>query len=260
MELQFIGTGSAFTIGDSNYQSNMLLRSRLGRTLLLDCGTDVRLALYELGLSYRDIDDVYISHLHSDHVGGLEWLGLSTKYDPRCVKPIMYINEFICDDLWQHVLAGGMRPLQDDKGELETFFTVQRVKRQGSFIWQGTEFKQVETIHIDKGPIIMPSFGLLFTVNDHKTFLTTDTQFTPDHLAAVFAEADLIFHDCEILKMHTGVHANYQDLKTLDSKIKAKMWLYHYNPGHLPDAKADGFRGFVLKGQVFDLTDPRIYG
>jgi hypothetical protein len=34
------------------------------------------------------------------------------------------------------------------------------------------------------------------------------------------------------------------------------MWLYHYNPGHLPDARADGFRGFVKKGQVFDFANP----
>ncbi len=112
MKLQFIGTGSAFTVGVDNHQSNMLLKSRLGRTLLIDCGTDARLALYELELTYRDIDDIYISHLHSDHVGGLEWVAFSTKYDPRCAKPIMYINEFICEDLWNHVLAGGMAPLQ----------------------------------------------------------------------------------------------------------------------------------------------------
>ena len=28
-----------------------------------------------MGLGYADIDAVYISHLHADHVGGLEWLG-----------------------------------------------------------------------------------------------------------------------------------------------------------------------------------------
>jgi ribonuclease BN (tRNA processing enzyme) len=172
----------------------------------------------------------------------------------------MYINEFICDDLWNHVLAGGMSALQEGTGKLETFFNVQRLNRDGVFIWQGIEFQQVETIHIANGSIITPSFGLLFAVDGRKIFLTTDTQFTPDHLAAVFAEADLIFHDCEILKNKTGVHANYQDLRTLDSKIKEKMWLYHYNPGHLPDAKADGFKGFVLKGQEFNLEDPKIFG
>ena len=29
------------------------------------------------------------------------------------------------------------------------------------------------------------------------------------------------------------------------------MWLMHYNDGDLPDAKKDGFKGFVKQGQEF---------
>ena len=32
------------------------------------------------------------------------------------------------------------------------------------------------------------------------------------------------------------------------------MWLYHYSPGPLPDACAEGFLGFVRRGQSFDLA------
>jgi hypothetical protein len=31
------------------------------------------------------------------------------------------------------------------------------------------------------------------------------------------------------------------------------MWLYHYQDGPLPDAKADGFAGFVNQGQTFEF-------
>jgi len=31
------------------------------------------------------------------------------------------------------------------------------------------------------------------------------------------------------------------------------MWLYHYQDGELPAAVADGFAGFVAKGQVFEF-------
>jgi hypothetical protein len=31
------------------------------------------------------------------------------------------------------------------------------------------------------------------------------------------------------------------------------MWLYHYNTGDLPDAKNDGFLGYVQKGQIFEF-------
>ena len=44
----------------------------------------------------------------------------------------------------------------------------------------------------------------------------------------------------------------FSELDTLPAEIKKKMWLYHYQPGHLPDAKEHGFQGFVKKGQVFE--------
>ncbi|MBA2728166.1 MAG: hypothetical protein H0U49_08350 [Parachlamydiaceae bacterium] len=101
----------------------------------------------------------------------------------------------------------------------------------------------------------MPSFGLFFKVDDLKIFITTDTQFTPDHLMGYYEEADIIFQDCETSSMFSNVHAHYRDLITLNPDIKHKMWLYHYNPGPLPNAKKDGFQGFVKKGQCFDFTN-----
>src|SRR3982751_6023894 len=100
MKLTFIGTGSAFTVGHHNYQSNMFLETQ-GDRLMIDCGSDARLALHDLGLSYQDIGSVYISHLHADHSGGLEWLAFSRKFDPNCLKPHLYIQEALSDILWE---------------------------------------------------------------------------------------------------------------------------------------------------------------
>ena len=74
MKLIVLGSGSAFTL--KNFQSNFLLvDEKRERNLLLDAGGDVRYALAEAGFSYKDITDVYVSHLHGDHIHGLEWLG-----------------------------------------------------------------------------------------------------------------------------------------------------------------------------------------
>ncbi|MCE0722601.1 MULTISPECIES: hypothetical protein [Legionella] len=47
------------------------------------------------------------------------------------------------------------------------------------------------------------------------------------------------------------VFMHYSELITILKKLKKKIWLYHYNPGKLPNAKADAFLGFVKKGQSF---------
>ena len=101
----------------------------------------------------------------------------------------------------------------------------------------------------------MPTYGLLFRLGQTTIFLTTDTHFAPHTLEPFYRQADLIFHDCETSLFPTPVHAQYEQLVTLPPEIKAKMWLCGYQPGQKPDAKADGFLGFVQRGQRFNFED-----
>ena len=81
MKLQFLGVGSQFS-GHDQYHSNMVITARSGKRMLIDCGSDVKFSLAECGLLPTDLDAVYISHLHADHIGGMEWLALSTLFQP----------------------------------------------------------------------------------------------------------------------------------------------------------------------------------
>jgi len=257
MKLTFLGTGSAFTVGEDNYHSNMILEANDKQRLLIDCGSDIRFSLYEQGLSHQDIQSVYISHLHADHAGGLEWLAFNTKFDPNAQKPNLCLYEKMVSDLWNKSLAAGLSSLPGKIAELADFFNVHPVKDNEPFVWHDVEFRLIQTIHVMAGFSMMPSYGLLFTVDGTTVFITTDTQFSPHQMAKFYEMADIIFHDCETKPISTGVHPTYQELLSLDEKIRNKMWLYHYNPGKLPDAKKDGFRGFVKKGQCFDFNDPK---
>lgn len=255
MKLIFLGSGSAFTVGSNNYQSNMILQNEQDQRLLIDCGSDVRLSLFELGLTYLDIKDVYISHLHADHAGGLEWLAFTTKFDPRCKKPNLYASVNLIEPLWQNVLSGGLNSIADEHVGLKSFFNVHGVKDNEGFVWNGLPIMLIQTVHVVSEFYLMPSYGLQFTVDKLKVFITTDTQFCPNQIRNFYDASDLIFHDCETFAKKSLVHAHYSELLTLPASIKNKMWLYHYNPGNLPDCKKDGFRGFVKKGQCFDFND-----
>lgn len=254
MKLLFLGSGSAFTIGSDNFQSNMLFISESNQKLLIDCGTDIRFSLYEAGLSYRDITDIYISHLHSDHVGGLEYIGFSTKFDPSCcVKPILHLSQDIAVDLWHKSLAGGMEAIEGELASLETFFEIRPLRPNGCFCWENIEFHLVKLDHVDTGFILMPVYGLFFEINGQKVLLSNDTKLSLERLQPFYETSNLIFHDCEIAEFHTTVHAHYRELATLPKEIKKKIWLYGYQQGTLPDAVKDGFLGFVKRGQVFEF-------
>lgn len=256
MKLIFLGSGSAANIGNHNFHSNMLLVNDRQKTLLIDCGSDLRHALYERGLSYKDISDIYISHLHADHTGGLEILAFSTKFDPDYqTKPKLYLSDALVEPLWNTVLSGGLSSLEGDIATLSTYFEVHAIKNN-VFLWQSLEIHLIKTLHVMSGNVFMPSFGLTFkTIEGLSVLITTDTRFNPEGFHDSYVGSDIIFHDCETDPRRSGVHAHYQDLITLDPKIKEKIWLYHYNSPDLPNAKRDGFRGFVRKGHVFDFSD-----
>lgn len=251
MKLIFLGSGSAFTVGKNNYHSNMLLEIE-GKKLLIDCGSDCRFALDEQGLSYKDIESIYISHLHGDHVGGLEWLAFTTKFDKMCKKPEIYIEESIAKDLWDHVLAGALNSV-GTKANLATYFKVHLIKKKLAFTWQGISIHLTPTDHCSYFDKVMPTWGLFFTMNGKKIWISADTKLSPELHQKYYDQADIIFHDCEVCNICTGVHARYEQLLMLPPEVKSKMWLYHYCVDKLPDAVKDGFAGFVMKGQVFEF-------
>src|SRR5262249_33749707 len=151
--------GSAFTVGD-NYQSNVLLQAG-DDSLLIDAGGDLRFGLYSVGLSHLDVKNVYISHLHNDHIGGLEYLALATYFDECCQKkPGLYLSDKIVGDLWNNSLSGGLRTIQTKLATLDTYFDVHPTKQYETFNWASIEFNLVQMVHIISEYVLMPCYGL----------------------------------------------------------------------------------------------------
>jgi len=249
MYIKFLGSGSAFTM--NNFQTNALLEVD-GHKLLIDCGTDIRFALAEQGLSYNDIDGVYISHQHSDHVGGLEYLGFCKYFDPNDCEPDLYASADVLSSLWDNTLKGGMASLQNKLADIHTYFFTYEIDKNGYFNWHGVTCRLVQSLPIMNEYFFVPAYGLMIDDGDMKVFYTSDTQHCPNQIQDFYNSADVIFHDCETAPYYSGVHAHYDELKTLDDKTRSKMWLMHYQDNPTQDPVADGFRGFVQKGQVFE--------
>ncbi|WP_317896247.1 MBL fold metallo-hydrolase [Pyrofollis japonicus] len=69
MRVAFLGTGGAGA--PPGRAENSILVEDKDTRMLLDCGPGCGQRLYEAGFSVRDLDYVYISHLHLDHWSGL---------------------------------------------------------------------------------------------------------------------------------------------------------------------------------------------
>lgn len=238
-KIKFVGCGSAFT-SPEYYQSNALIVAESGKKMLIDCGSDVRFALQECSLNYKDIDAVYISHLHADHVGGMEWLAFCRFFDPSCDRAQLFCNDCLMEELWEHSLRGGLESLQGKVANLTEYFDCLPIASNGVFEWEGICFVPVQTVHVISGYKIQYGYGLLIQrkpkselekLENDRIFFTTDTQFCPYQINEFYRQANIVFHDCETSPFKSNVHAHCDDLKTLPKDEKKKMWLYNKRNG-----------------------------
>jgi ribonuclease BN (tRNA processing enzyme) len=244
-----------------NHQTNFLIETDDGKRMLLDCGGDARFSLGKQGLTYLDIDAIYISHLHNDHVGGMEWMAFATYFDPRYKgRPLLFCQRQMMQDLWDKSLRGGLEGIEGKDATLDEYFDLNPVDPNGSFTFGEVTYDIVQTVHVSAKYRIMDSYGLMFNGgNGERIYITTDVQFAPEtSLKAYYAEADIIVHDCETAPFMSGVHAHYDQLCTLSPEVKKKMLLIHYHDNVVENwaewkakAKADGFKGFIKGGRFY---------
>src|SRR5689334_13069331 len=116
------GTGDGLPCADRNHASFLY---RFGQTrILIDCGEPLDRHYKASGLSYDAVDSIFISHLHSDHIGGFFmfmqglWLEKRRKelavYMPgRAIAPLreMLKTVLIFDELLQFRLR--LLPLRE---------------------------------------------------------------------------------------------------------------------------------------------------
>ncbi len=264
MKVTFLGVGSAFSRKNGN--SNILIESGDVK-FLIDCSLACSAALRKYGLSLQDITHVFITHLHADHITGLEEIAFMMRLVYH-TQITLLSTESLLDRLWTCSLRGGLEHIELTPGEktpqtLNDFFEVCPLAPQewvticdsphsGS---PHLKFLLKRTNHV-KG---MESYGLLVEESpgglEKRFFMSGDTKFDPALITDGAQNASIIFHDCQLHDSGehniNGVHASYRQLQQLDPDIRRRMWLYHYGDEALPDAVGDGFAGFIKRLQSF---------
>lgn len=233
MKLTFLGSGSAFVLAKENYHSNILITDEnTNANCLYDAGTTIPDALNDVGLNPLDIQSIFISHNHSDHSGGMEYLGFKTyfTFPFGTHKPKLYGHYHVLDELWDNNLKAGMRSLQGQTATMETYFDTIYLTDNDCFNIGSIRVNIVQTIHVIDGRRFMPSYGLMLEKSDKskKVLITGDSQCAPNQLMTFYEQADVIFQDCELAKYNNSVHAQYHELCALPPQIKEKMYFHQW--------------------------------
>jgi len=245
VQIQMIGTGSAFA---KKYDNNNALVTCNGYRLLIDCGITAPRALNRLGIPFDHVDGVLITHLHADHVGGLEEFAFQMKYVYQR-KPVLYVAEPLQIPLWENTLKGGMENLAENLNGLSSYFHVRPLAEGAATeIHPGLVTELIRTEHIP-GKL---SYSLIL---NHGLFYSADIRFNRKLLEWLAEErrCRYILHDCQLAGPET-VHATLEQLLTLPETIQRRIYLMHYGDDMEAYVGRTGAMRFLRQGQTYEFS------
>ena len=234
-----------------------------GKTLLIDCGRGTTQRLMQSGLRLGQVDALFLTHLHSDHVVGIPdlWLTgwLEASYAQR-KGPLVVFG------------PAGTQTLMDGLSRAYEWDIKARIADQNldpnSIKSQVTEFKEgviydqagvkVTAIEVDHGDLLKPAYGFRVDYAGRSVTISGDTRFS-ENLIKHANGTDLVIHQVasareELLKLPAfkaimAHHTSPEEAGTLFTRVKPKLAVYYH---------------FVLLGtpvvpsvtekEVFDLT------
>lgn len=215
-----------------------------GRILLWDCGEGTQMQLQKAGLSLQRITEIYISHLHGDHVLGLPGLLSSMTllrrskplviFGPQAVKTLVDATLQLTQvepefDLETHEVEAGivfrhpnytMEALPAIHSVPSLSFVLRIADAPGHFnpskagrlgVPQGPLWKQLQqgqSVKTSAGRVVTPSEVLGPAQKGVVIAYSGDTAPNPDFAAAARG-ASLLIHDATFAQIHATKAAEY---------------------------------------------------
>lgn len=212
MMITFAGSGGAFT---PEYGNNSALLQFDNTNLLLDCGYSTPVRLRKMGMKETMIDNIWISHMHADHIGGLEEVAFKNFFLGRRIN--LFVSPDIFPDLEQY-LSSTLKYGVTKQLTVADYFNIIKVNKE--FKIGRRTFKQEKTEHIGA----MPAYMLFYN-----TFIFTgDTKFI-DWTVRDLTGIRFIFHDTRVENNGDDVHTNLENLLSLPLEIREKIYCMHYS-------------------------------
>ncbi len=188
-----LGTGNP-NPGMERFGPSLLVEAG-GKKYVFDVGRGAIQRLTELGIAYDQIDGVFFTHLHSDHVVGFPDLWLTGWLLSRRDRPLNVFGPVGTQRMLEHLTEAysfdiSLRIMDDGVPPSGSQFKVTEVFDGYEMADEGVT---IRAIKVDHRPI-EPAFGYRIDVGDYSVALSGDTRYSESFIAAVHG-VDLLIHE-----------------------------------------------------------------
>ena len=228
-----LGTGTPYP--DAQRFGSAILVEAGGKTMLFDCGRGAVIRLKEVGVNPKDVDEVFLTHLHSDHVVGLPdlWLtgwflgrrGPLSVWGPAGTREMTeHLRQAFAFDLRireappENLAAGGAAL---DAHEIES----EKLYDSGGV--------RVSAFAVDHGTV-KPAFGYRVDSAGHSLVISGDTRFS-QNLIDQAKGVDCVIHAAWSVGKQNPTPpsqrsiASAEDVGRVFAMVKPKLGvIYHY--------------------------------
>lgn len=218
-----LGVGDSFS---ERHRSTALLLRCDGFQLAIDCPDMYRSALRAAAersgesLSLADIDHVLITHVHGDHMNGLEGAAFF-KHFAQGRRVQLVTSPEVRATIWDQRLACSMGTLWDGAQfrelTFDSYFAHTPLRWNDAVEVGPFRIRARRTIHH------VPTSALLIEAAGRKLGFSSDTAFDPE-LIGFLGGADLIIHESNYGPAHTP----YAALAALPAETRERLRLIHY--------------------------------
>jgi ribonuclease BN (tRNA processing enzyme) len=219
-----LGVGDAFS---ARHFSSCLAVTYDGSWLLVDCPHPILKMLAHAvekagrGPEIGTLQGVILTHLHGDHVSGLEILGYYFRFVLQRRLPI-FLHADVLENLWPHSLAGSMKwtlrvGKKPQRHRLADFFQVKVLSEKKPVPLGPFSIRCRPVVHS------IPAIALRLSAGGRELGYSGDTVFDPALLDWLSA-ADLVVHEAG----EGFAHTPYEKLAELAPELRRRMRLIHY--------------------------------
>lgn len=213
-----------------------------GKNLLIDAGRGVTQRLMQSGLRLGQVDAVFLTHLHSDHVVGLPdlWLTgwLEAGFAQRKGPFVVYGPEGT-----QALMNGLTQAYEwDIKARIaDQNLDPNSIKSQVTLVKEGLVYERdgvkVTAFEVDHGELLKPAFGFRVDHAGRSVTVSGDTRFS-ENLIKHASGTDLLIHQVAaareellklpIFKVILAHHTSPEEAGTVFDRVKPKLAVFYH--------------------------------